>query len=164
MFRSRALRTAEHIRHSRTASVSQYGLVSDYVMVHGVLPGVERSDVERTLAALPTGPEGVFDEELAAVVVRIKRAEAHADLINAVHSVLSSSHTVAGGPTNDDSIRRYLPEKALCRAAWDVLNDDFAICTVCSYVVNGPATRSQMDSHTDQIHGGRGRYDWDEDD
>jgi hypothetical protein len=124
--------------------------------VHGVGEGVTRHAVLRLLEALPPGVTGEYDEEVRAVVVRI---DGDIRLAKRVGRLLSESGFVRGHPGTEEAVLRYLPERRSRPADWDVLDDDWAICTTCNGLstppVSGPdELEREIQRHTDRVHGG----------
>src|SRR6266568_4719736 len=54
---------------------------------------------------------------------------------------------------------KYLPERASRPEAWDLLSDEDAICTTCSWgpppMGSAAQLQQEMRRHTDRVHGGR---------
>lgn len=127
-----------------------------WIRVHGLLTDVSIDAVKAMLRDLPAGAVGDYDEEVGAVVVKIYGG---ADLCNQVLRKLGQSGLVSGHPGTEESIIKYLPERASLPAHWDRL-DDSAICTTCSWwtppgIANRDELSKEMRRHTDRVHGGR---------
>jgi hypothetical protein len=129
------------------------------IRVLGVREGVARADVLRSVESLPDGLIGEYDEEVQAVVVRGTRGAEQMTLVLR-HFGRMRIPLVHGDPGSDEAILKYLPECRNEPAAWDVLGEDWAICTTCYGLATPPVSgRAElalaMQRHTERVHGGR---------
>ena len=65
-----------------------------------------------------------------------------------------------GDPGSEEAILKYLPQCSDEPADWDVLGEDWAICTTCYGLETPPVSgRAElvraMQRHTKRVHGGR---------
>ena len=126
------------------------------VTVRGVRHGVTTGAVLHLIEKLPGGVTGAYDEEVGALILRRHGEIGHE---KAVGRLLSESGLLLGHPGTEDAVLRYLPERSTRPADWDVLGDDWAICTTCDGLPTPPCSgrfelEAEMQRHTDRVHGG----------
>lgn len=127
--------------------------------VFRVREGVATTDVLRPVDSLPGGLVGDYDEAVQAGVVRgTGGPEEHMQMLR--HFGQLRDPLVHGDPGSEEAILKYLPQCSDKPAAWDVLGEDWAICTTCYGLEMPPVSgRAElvlaMQRHTKRVHAGR---------
>jgi hypothetical protein len=126
------------------------------VLVHGVAEGAPADEITKLMRSLPPGAEGRHDPDVRALVVEVDDG---ADVANEVLRMFAQSSIVSWGPGTEEAILKYYPDRAAEPAFWDVLEEDYAICTTCSWATSRTGTyealEAEMSRHTARVHRGR---------